>query len=268
MNDADDARISRLIATQSELPVYSRTMTAVHEAPGSIFGGSSSTPDSPSLPAITRTGTYSSSCSISSSIGNRVLPMRVLEQHPQQPLSVPPPPGPSIYECPFNYLHCLCTFSNFEDWYVHSLTHFASVGPPTSTECCFCDEKFQNAIGGVCWRYRMEHVELHHQWGHRLSHARPAFGMIRYLWENKIIDNWLFKELSGNSTSRTQKLLDDPRSGGSAASAALRQESSDDRNENRSKLTVSIEGRRRGISRGREELTSARRMPGLGLLVS
>ena len=204
----------------------------------------------PSLPALTGTRTCSSSCSVSSSIGHRVLPMRILEQYPQQPLSVPPPPGPIIYECPFNYLHCLLTFGNFADWYAHSLTHFEGAGPPMNAECCFCDDKFQHPIGDECWRSRMEHVELHHQWGHRLSHARPAFGMMRYLWERNIIENAMYRELSGTPASRTHESPVSPRSGGSTA---VRPTSPDDVDDSGSVYTVSTDERRRERNRRRQE---------------
>ena len=38
-------------------------------------------------------------------------------------------------ECPFNQLGCLQTFTDNEEWITHSLTHFGSVGPPTTNRC-------------------------------------------------------------------------------------------------------------------------------------
>ena len=221
INDNDDNPITRVVATQSQLPVYSRDHATVHQNPSSINGGGTSLLHSGnnSLPALTRTGTYTSSRSVSSSIGNRVLPVRILEQHPQQPLSVPPQPGLTTYECPFNYLHCLLTFSNFIDWYSHSLTHFDGVGPPSTANCCFCDNKFQASTGEECWRYRMEHVDLHHKWGHRLSHARPDFAMFHYLWSKNIVDTATYKDLNGSLPGTgTQETPTSSRNVGSGAS--------------------------------------------------
>ena len=251
--NADDGYISRVIAAQSELPIYSETTTAVQRSPSSIGGGTSMLHSgNNSLPALTRTETYSSSYSVSSSIGQRVLPMRILDQHPQQPLSVPPPPGLIIYECPFNFLHCLLTFGNFADWYTHSLTHFGYVGPPLVAECCFCESKFQNTNGRICWKSRMEHVDLHHKWGHRLSHARPAFGMIRYLWEKNIIDGPMYRELSGTPASRTQ---DSPTS---SRSGPMRPTSPDEIGRGATVFTIDVnEGRRERARRRQERLTAA-----------
>ena len=101
----------------------------------------------------------------------------------------------------------------------------------------------------------MEHVELHHKWGHRLSHARPAFSMIRYLWEKNIIDHVMYKELSGSSRSRTQESPGSPRLSGSAA---MRPTSPDDADENGPVYTVNVDERRRERERRRwERLTAA-----------
>ena len=228
MNDSDATPITRLVAEQFQLPVYSRDVAAVHQSTSSINGGGTSMLQSgnPSLPALTQTETYSSSRSVSSSIGIRVAPIRILEQYPQEPLSIPPPPPPGLitYECPFNYLHCLLTYSNPKDWYNHSLTHFDSVGPPLKADCCFCDYTFSAGTGSRCWQSRMDHVDLHHRFGHRLSHARPDFTMYHYLWSKDIIDYSTYKDLNGNNPG--SRMPESPinsrttRSGASARSAS------------------------------------------------
>ena len=207
MNDSDATPIIRLVAEQLQLPVYSRDVAAVHQSTSSINDGGTSLLHSgnPSLPAPTQTKTYSSSRSASSSIGNQVVPIRILKQYSQEPLSIPPPPGLITYECPFNYLHCLLTFSNPKDWYNHSLTHFDSIGPPLKAGCCFCDFTFSAKTGSRCWQSRMDHIKLHHRFGHRLSHARPEFVMYHYLWSKGIIDDSTYKYLNGDVADMRQK---------------------------------------------------------------
>ena len=109
--------------------------------------------------------------------------------------------GLGILECPFNLLFCYKQFSNVNDWIQHSLTHFGSCEPPPFNTCCFCEAVFD------CWMDRMMHVSLHHQLGHRLSHARPDFQLFAYMWCNRLISTAEYRDLRGNSLSTNAPAL-------------------------------------------------------------
>lgn len=154
----------------------------------------------PSLAALTSAASLSTR-SISSSIGIRAIgKQRILELAGtgDDLLVIPPISQRLQLECPFSFLDCLRSFGNFEDWWEHSLTHFGQWGPPSSSRCCFCDMQFSAATGRECWKKRMEHVTVHHKLGDRLAHARPDFGMFKYLWDKKLISSAEYKDLQGN----------------------------------------------------------------------
>ena len=109
-------------------------------------------------------------------------------------LQIPPLSGALSFECPFNFLYCTDVFSDFEDWYNHSLGHFENAGPPNRTRCCFCEYEF---VGPYGWRQRLQHIADHHRVGHRLSHAQPDFELYDYLWNKGIISEVEYKALRG-----------------------------------------------------------------------
>ena len=155
------------------------------------------------LAALTDATTLPSSHSLSSSVGERQLNnnQRILDLE-DEALVIAPLRYPRVLECPFNLLLCCLTFSNVEDWIAHSLQHFRfpagpEIGPPPFNSCCFCDEEFYSEPY-QSWKARMHHVALHHQLGHKLSHARPDFDLLRYLWEKRLISDSEYRALRGN----------------------------------------------------------------------
>ena len=72
-------------------------------------------------------------------------------------------------ECPFNQLGCLQAFADLKEWITHSLTHFGTVGPPTSNRCTFCEKQFHSFDAAQSWSERMNHVALHHRQGKKLT---------------------------------------------------------------------------------------------------
>lgn len=107
------------------------------------------------------------------------------------------PPGVPL-ECPFNFLSCDRFFSNFQEWYSHSLTHFESVGPPRNNQCCFCDMHFDDSNGCRSWKQRLKHIaSIHHHTGNRLSTARPDFQLFEYLWSGRLISTETYQSLKG-----------------------------------------------------------------------
>jgi len=188
LDDRNDSRLARQVALQSSI----RNTRPNHTpAPGTsmMMSGASS------LAALTNTSSARSPSSISSS---RAIPSRTLELDTHGALQIAPL-RPPIFECPFNFLSCRRTFTRYDEWYHHSLEHFGLVTPPKSNKCCFCDKVFRTNDGNLSWRHRMEEIATHHQLGHTLAHARPDFDLFLYLWQNRIIDNGLYKELMGRS---------------------------------------------------------------------
>ena len=124
------------------------------------------------------------------------------------------PPLPT-YQCPFLLHGCRLEYSNCDDWFWHSVTHFytkgsrlacgpAVVTPPTQNRCCFCRKVFINMSGIHSWSERMECVANHHEIGHNLSYARPDFYLLDYFWENQLISETLYRELKENTPVRSR----------------------------------------------------------------
>ena len=158
------------------------------------------------LAALTRTST-ATDWSPSTSMGIRQLgEQNLLEQDQSGVLILPTPRTPSILECPFNLLNCHSTFSVRADWILHSVGHFCRVKPPKKNKCCFCESKFYSEDAVASWQNRMEHVFLHHCFGHRLAHARPDFELYEYLWQNKVISGPVYRDIKGNSGSRSHSI--------------------------------------------------------------
>ena len=126
-----------------------------------------------------------------------------------------------VLQCPFRLHGCQLDYSNFDDWFWHSVTHFytngsrlasgpAIVMPPTRNRCCFCSKEFFNINGIRSWLTRMDHVAYHHEIGHSLSHARADFQLLAYLWENHLIDEIEYRELKGNTPDRSRLIHGNP----------------------------------------------------------
>lgn len=205
LQDRSDPRLSQRLAAQSRLPDNS---LGYHGAAregnqtSMMMTGGDHTRDSwtEDLAGLTSGTTRSNSESIPTSVGARgTEPHRLLEGDPGNALRIPRLRAHRILECPFNFLECIMTFRIFDDWFKHSLEHFGDVGPSTSNGCCFCDETFNSTDGMQSWRNRMQHLELHHQLGHRLATARPSFQLYDYLWNKKLISTAVYKNLKGNS---------------------------------------------------------------------
>ncbi|MCJ1277483.1 hypothetical protein MMC21_005296 [Puttea exsequens] len=106
------------------------------------------------------------------------------------------PRQPGQLECPLQVLGCHAEFSNadYDDWRQHSFTHFFTasqkvVPPPTSNACPFCEVTFQNDDGYLSWDQMLQHIRLHHLDASGLEHGRPDLTLIRYLWQNRVIED-------------------------------------------------------------------------------
>lgn len=200
LQNSDEPSTARRLAENSTLPVVNTNLggssrrTAWSDARTSMLP---MTRSNGSLAALTTRSSAPTVTSVSTSFGGRTLVApRILEPDGDGALQLAPLRNPPIYECPFNHILCLLTFTSFNEWLAHSLTHFQGYSPPRSASCCFCDLTFVAPSGTQCWRDRMEHVELHHRLGHNLAHARLDFDLYRHLWQNKLITDLTFRDLT------------------------------------------------------------------------
>ncbi|KAL9123259.1 MAG: hypothetical protein Q9187_000167 [Circinaria calcarea] len=190
---SQDPIIAQRQAEQSQLPNFRRDQLVRPSGAGTsmMLSGNSSLAALTSEPSLSTT-------SLSSSIGIRSLGVpRLLESH-SGALVIPPINPRTQFECPFSFQFCLLIFTDFDEWFRHSLKHFHQAGPPTFSKCGFCDMQFRDTTGLECWKARMDHVALHHQLGAKLAHARPDFELFRYLWNRKLIDPAEYKSLLGH----------------------------------------------------------------------
>lgn len=204
--DPNDPRILRMQAMSSRLPHNAapvesrRTSTSLLVSPS---GRESSTGD---LPALSSGGSVRSSESISSSLGVDELSRwsRYLVPDPQNGNLVLPPVQEPIFDCPFSFSQCGHTFTDEGEWFEHSLTHFKDVGPPASNECPFCLVRFKNVKSPIeSWKSRMICVSSHHERGQRIRSAKLDSCLIQYLWENRLMDKTLYRNLCCRSESQT-----------------------------------------------------------------
>ncbi|KAK0510874.1 hypothetical protein JMJ35_006426 [Cladonia borealis] len=107
-------------------------------------------------------------------------------------------------ECPFNQSGCLQTFADSKEWITHSLTHFGSVGPPTTNRCTFCEEQFHSFDAAQSWSERMNHVALHHRLGNKLTGARwdNTVYLYTHMYEKGLLDINFLCEYLGRERDR------------------------------------------------------------------
>lgn len=213
LHSGEDSRLQRQLAALSFLPPptlseahSSRPMSTSNVGTSLLLSsrdyslGSSNL--SHDLPALSNeASSRSSTDSVNASLGaDLVEGYPLLDIGHDGVLITPPPPPMSMLRCPFDFLPCILTFATFEAWFLHSLTHFRGLTPPTKTKCCFCDEVFEHLDGRVCWEQRMVHVHRH---GHNIARASPNFQLIQYLFSKKLVSNDVYKILRGGGESST-----------------------------------------------------------------
>lgn len=203
--DGSDSGILRIQAMSSSLPHFTAPVESRRTGTNLLVsrsGRESSTGDLRGLSS----GSVRSSESISSPIVAdevfRRSPVLLLD-HQTGHLVLPPVQEP-IFECSFNFLQCDRTFTDQGEWLEHSLTHFKDVGPPASNECPFCLQRFM-AVNSAkeSWKLRMLCVSSHLERGQRIRTAKPDNRLIRYLWENSLIDKVQYRNLSCRSEGQT-----------------------------------------------------------------
>ena len=171
-----------------------------------------------SLPYLTDSGSSRSFNSVSDSIGERKMNgiTRIMVpggggalEHTQLP-PLRRPDQDSVLECPFAFIKCFKQFavSHEREWIQHSLGHFRvdgrrprMVDPPKTNSCCFCPQTFQASSGVISWRDRMDHVKVHHLFGHRMAYARHDFALVEYLFQNALLSSADYCDLKLRTTA-------------------------------------------------------------------
>ena len=228
----EDSKMTELVAGRSTLPTSTRhhrdvvieglsdsVRTSMRVLDGSVI-----VTDTSSVPGLTNTTASSAAESVSTSMGYRCLDQsnKYLLLGQSGALETPSPPSPHavILACPFHFLGCHWEYNGQHEgqWLAHSLTHFEKedrrgrrlkVDPPSHNCCPFCDEEFRALTGRSSWEHRMSHVKFHHHFGCRLSHSRPDFALIEYLWQNSLIDAGVYRELKPKQGLPTPPSSDD-----------------------------------------------------------
>lgn len=204
--DGSDSGILRMQAMSSSLPHFTAPVESRRTGTSLLVSPSRCESSTGDLPGLSSGGSVRSSESISSSFGadevfrrSRVL----LLDHQTGHLVLPPVQEP-IFECPFNFLQCDRTFTDQGEWLEHSLTHFEDVGPPASNECPFCHNRFMVVNSAKeSWKLRMQCLSSHLERGQRIRTAKLDNRLIRYLWENRLMDKTLYRNLSCPSEGQT-----------------------------------------------------------------
>ncbi|KAI9738442.1 MAG: hypothetical protein M1818_005339 [Claussenomyces sp. TS43310] len=89
--------------------------------------------------------------------------------------------------------------NNFEDWQAHNLSHFEEHGPPKSTMCIFCDSVFEDNSRRQSWKKCMSHIAEHFEEGAIIERSRPDFGVIKRLYEKKLLSREDYEHALGGS---------------------------------------------------------------------
>ena len=99
--------------------------------------------------------------------------------------------------CPFQILDCNDGFEDLRQFKTHVFSHFKGHNAPETAACFLCDLKFGQSAedhAAKAWNAMLNHLaQDHFRQGQRLSTIRTDFGLMRWMYTRKIIDNAEFK---------------------------------------------------------------------------
>ena len=123
--------------------------------------------------------------------------------------------------CPFQILDCIETFADVREFKTHVFSHFQGHPTlPTFAPCFLCDARFHQTSEddpALAWNNMLSHmVHIHYRQGQEYGVMRADFGLMRWMYDRKIIDDHDFKRtqicpqpvalpLVGTTTSTTER---------------------------------------------------------------
>ncbi|KIW58179.1 hypothetical protein PV05_02723 [Exophiala xenobiotica] len=160
-----------------------------------------STTATDAVPPLTRqTSTDSSSnSSIDTSMASSILgDGHLLEESQDGTLTVPSRCREDAdLLCPFQILDCEQVFADIVPFKMHVFSHFRGHELPTSASCFLCDNKYVQRADddpALAWNNMLSHmVHDHFRKGQQLATVRTDFGLMRWMFSKKIINEHQFK---------------------------------------------------------------------------
>jgi hypothetical protein len=101
--------------------------------------------------------------------------------------------------CPFQILDCERMFGDVVSFKTHVFSHFKGHTLPTSASCFLCDRKFTQGPeddDAWSWNSMLSHLAYdHYRQGHLLATVRTDFGLMRWMYSRRLINDHQFKRL-------------------------------------------------------------------------
>ena len=184
-------------------------LTALRSStPGSVWSDDdadassmASTNATDAVPPLTRgNSTVSSASSAQTSLASSIIGEGfVLESH-EGVLTVP-----DRYQmdadllCPFQILDCEKVHADVRHFKMHVFSHFKGHELPTTASCFLCDCKFAQCSEddpSLAWNTMLSHmVHDHYRRGQQLATVRTDFGLMRWMYSRRLINDHQFKRL-------------------------------------------------------------------------
>ena len=99
--------------------------------------------------------------------------------------------------CPFQILDCDLVFASVRHFKTHVFSHFRSHHLPTTALCFLCDRKFEQTAEddpALAWNDMLSHMAHEHfRCGQEFGTMRADFGLMRWMYDRKIISDVHFK---------------------------------------------------------------------------
>lgn len=99
--------------------------------------------------------------------------------------------------CPFQILDCELTFSSIRQFKIHVFSHFRGHPLPPTALCFLCEAKFEQTPeddSALAWNNMLGHMaHEHYRRGQEFGVIRADFGLMRWMYDRKIISDHYFK---------------------------------------------------------------------------
>ena len=99
--------------------------------------------------------------------------------------------------CPFQILDCEKVFADIVHFKMHVFSHFKGHTLPTLASCFLCDSKFYQRCQddpALAWNNMLSHmIHEHYRRGQQLATVRADFGLMRWMYSRRLINEHQFK---------------------------------------------------------------------------